>query len=105
MTANVLMQHFYFSIYFVTIIFVVVNQYELLTLEQSQQGVTEERMILAFQAVDELIPQLGVFSRIFQKLRDDFFGLYFFNCFFQCFHFQSTGFSFQFFPSDTIIFI
>ncbi|XP_041369445.1 uncharacterized protein LOC121383457 [Gigantopelta aegis] len=51
-----------------------VNQYELLTLEQSKQGVTEERMILAFQAFDELVPQLGVFSRIFQKLRDDFFA-------------------------------
>ncbi|XP_076436241.1 uncharacterized protein LOC143275834 [Babylonia areolata] len=50
-----------------------VNRYELLALEQLNQGVTEERMVLAFQALDELIPKLGVYSRLFSKLRDDFF--------------------------------
>ncbi|XP_012934651.1 uncharacterized protein LOC101853915 [Aplysia californica] len=50
-----------------------VNKYDLLTLEQQGVGLTEERMVLAFQALDELIPNLGVFSRIFQKLREDLF--------------------------------
>ncbi|KAK7494886.1 hypothetical protein BaRGS_00013765 [Batillaria attramentaria] len=50
-----------------------VNQYELLALEQNSQGLTEERMVLAFQALDELIPKLGVYTRLFSKLRDDFF--------------------------------
>ncbi|XP_046362334.2 uncharacterized protein LOC124139364 [Haliotis rufescens] len=48
-----------------------VNKYDLLSLEHS--SLTEERMILAFQALDELVPQLGIFTRIFRKLRDDFF--------------------------------
>ena len=51
-----------------------VNKYELMTLEQLNQGLTEERMVLAFQALDELIPKLGVYSRLFSKLRDDFFS-------------------------------
>ncbi|KAL8603228.1 hypothetical protein ACOMHN_046234 [Nucella lapillus] len=50
-----------------------VNRYELLALEQLNQGLTEERMVLAFQALDELVPKLGVYSRLFSKLRDDFF--------------------------------
>ncbi|XP_067657515.1 myosin-11-like [Haliotis asinina] len=48
-----------------------VNKYDLLGLEHP--SLTEERIILAFQALDELVPQLGVFTRIFHKLRDDFF--------------------------------
>lgn len=50
-----------------------VNKYELLALEQNSQGLTQERMVLAFQALDELIPKLGVYTRLFSKLRDDFF--------------------------------
>lgn len=50
-----------------------VNQYELLALEQVNHGLSEERMVLAFQALDELIPKLGVFSKLFSKLREDFF--------------------------------
>lgn len=49
------------------------NKYELLALEQNSQELTEERMVLAFQALDELIPKLGVYTRLFRKLRDDFF--------------------------------
>ncbi|KAI8789062.1 hypothetical protein BgiMline_000923 [Biomphalaria glabrata] len=49
-----------------------VNKYDLLTLEQHKHGLTEEHILLAFQAFDELIPYLGVFTQIFQKLRADF---------------------------------
>lgn len=34
---------------------------------------TQERMVLAFQALDELVPNLGVYAKIFRKLREDFF--------------------------------
>ncbi|KAK6184991.1 hypothetical protein SNE40_007324 [Patella caerulea] len=50
-----------------------VNKYDLMAVEWSGSRLTEERMILAFQAFDELIPQLGIYSRIFSKLRNDFF--------------------------------
>ncbi|CAG5134963.1 unnamed protein product, partial [Candidula unifasciata] len=50
-----------------------VNTYNLLALENSQEGLTEERICLAFQAYDELVPKLGVFTPIFQKLRIDLF--------------------------------
>ncbi|GFS07518.1 hypothetical protein ElyMa_002991200 [Elysia marginata] len=50
-----------------------VNKYELLALESHNKGLTEDRILLAFQALDELVPNLGVFTRIFQKLRDDLF--------------------------------
>lgn len=53
-----------------------VNKYNLLILEQSTKDLTEERILLAFQALDELIPKLGVFTRIFQKVREDLFGKY-----------------------------
>ena len=65
---------FYFHSTDIYIVSVSVNRYELLALEQLHQGLTEERMVLAFQALDELIPKLGVYSRLFSKLRDDFFS-------------------------------
>lgn len=55
-----------------------VNTYNLLALENSKEGLTEERICLAFQAFDELIPKLGVFMQIFQKLRNDLFGMTYF---------------------------
>ncbi|ESO98340.1 hypothetical protein LOTGIDRAFT_159143 [Lottia gigantea] len=51
----------------------IVNKYDVLTVEWSGSGLTEERIVLAFQALDELIPQLGIYSRILSKLRNDFF--------------------------------
>ncbi|XP_059165212.1 uncharacterized protein LOC131947844 isoform X2 [Physella acuta] len=50
-----------------------VNKYEVLTLEKHTSGLNEEHIFLAFQALDELIPNLGVYSRIFQRLRQDLF--------------------------------
>ena len=49
----------------------------MLTLEQNGAGLTEDRVVLVFQALDELVPKLGVYSRIFQKLREDLFGITF----------------------------
>ncbi|XP_052771420.1 uncharacterized protein LOC128211061 isoform X2 [Mya arenaria] len=53
-----------------------VNKYELLCVERAARGDTgpdEEKMHLAFQALDVLVPNLGVYTRIFRKLRDDLF--------------------------------
>ncbi|PVD30283.1 hypothetical protein C0Q70_09547 [Pomacea canaliculata] len=56
-----------------TVYSVQVNKYDLMVLEHGATGLTEERMVLAFQVLDELIPQLGLYSRIFTKLREDLF--------------------------------
>ena len=52
------------------------NKFKMLLMEQSGKGLTEERMVLVFQALDELVPKLGVYQRIFQRLRDDLFGMF-----------------------------
>ena len=54
-----------------------VNRYELMCVDKMAKGETgpdEEKMMVAFQAFDALIPGLGVYTRIFKKLRDDLFG-------------------------------
>jgi hypothetical protein len=63
-----------------------VNRYELLALEQASQGLNEERMVLAFQALDEVTPKLGVYSKLVSKLRNDFFSMYSSLLFFCQFH-------------------
>ena len=53
------------------------NRYELMCVDKLARGETgpdEEKMVVAFQAFDALIPGLGVYTRIFRKLRDDLFG-------------------------------
>lgn len=53
-----------------------VNRYELLCVEHMARGKTgpdEEKMLVAFEAFDALIPNLGVYTRIFKKLRDDLY--------------------------------
>ena len=55
-----------------------VNRYELMCVDKIARGETgpdEEKMMVAFQAFDALIPGLGVYTRIFKKLRDDLFGM------------------------------
>jgi len=57
--------------------YVSVNKYELLCVERAtrgQSGPDEEKMLLAFQALDTLMPNLGVYTRIFKRLRDDLYG-------------------------------
>ncbi|XP_060587658.1 uncharacterized protein LOC132743149 isoform X3 [Ruditapes philippinarum] len=52
------------------------NRYELLCVEHMARGKTgpdEEKMLVAFEAFDALIPNLGVYTRIFKKLRDDLY--------------------------------
>jgi len=54
-----------------------VNKYELMCVEHMAQGrhaPDEEKMLVAFEALDALIPNLGVYTRIFKKLRDDLYG-------------------------------
>ncbi|KAL4231540.1 hypothetical protein ACF0H5_009121 [Mactra antiquata] len=53
-----------------------VNRYELLCVEhmaRGKKGPDEEKMLVAFEAFDALIPNLGVYTRIFKRLRDDLY--------------------------------
>lgn len=43
--------------------------------EISQNGHDDERMVLVFNAFDQIIPQLGVFSAVAAVLRNEFFGI------------------------------
>ena len=42
--------------------------------EIDQNGHEDERMVLVFNAFDQILPQLGVFSPLAGKLRNEFFG-------------------------------
>ena len=42
--------------------------------EIEQNGHDDERILLVFNALDQIIPQLGVFSPITAKLRQELFG-------------------------------
>jgi hypothetical protein len=42
--------------------------------EIEQNGHDDERILLVFNALDQIIPQLGVFSPIAAKLRQELFG-------------------------------
>lgn len=35
----------------------------------------EERIRIAFRVLDDLVPKLGVYTRIFTKIKDDLFGI------------------------------
>jgi hypothetical protein len=43
--------------------------------EIDQNGREDERMVLVFNALDQIIPQLGIFSPITTKLRNELFGM------------------------------
>ena len=43
--------------------------------ENEAKQMTEERSILLFQVLDNLIPHLGVFKPIFSKVRDELYGM------------------------------
>lgn len=42
--------------------------------EIEQNGHDDERMVLVFNALDQIIPQLGMFSSIASVLRNELFG-------------------------------
>ena len=42
--------------------------------EIAQNGHDDERMVLVFNAFDQIIPQLGMFSPIAGALRNELFG-------------------------------
>jgi hypothetical protein len=42
--------------------------------EIAQNGHDDERMVLVFNALDQILPQLGVFSSIAAVLRNELFG-------------------------------
>jgi len=43
--------------------------------EIEKNGHDDERMVLVFNALDQIIPQLGVFSPITAVLRNELFGI------------------------------
>ena len=43
--------------------------------EIDQNGHDDERMVLVFNAFDQIIPQLGVFTPLATRLRNEFFGI------------------------------
>jgi len=43
--------------------------------EIGQNGHDDERMVLVFNALDQIIPQLGVFSPITALIRNELFGI------------------------------
>ncbi|CAF4409761.1 unnamed protein product, partial [Adineta steineri] len=49
--------------------------------EIDQSGHDDERMVLAFNAFDQIIPQLGVFSPLVANLRNEFFDCVYSNQF------------------------
>ncbi|KAK3096071.1 hypothetical protein FSP39_022738 [Pinctada imbricata] len=53
-----------------------VNRYELLCLDHPIQPgkPNEERVRVAFQVLDDLVPKLGVYTRVFTKIKDDLYG-------------------------------
>ncbi len=55
----------------------VAKKYEAILLEKVGTGLTEERILLVFRILDQVLPQLGVFSKVVKKMRDEIFG----NCF------------------------
>ena len=38
---------------------------------------TEEKMILVFESMDKIIPNLGVFSRVMKLCREELFGMWY----------------------------
>lgn len=55
-----------------------VKNYELMCVENPSVGgvPNEERIRIAFRVLDDLVPKLGVYTRIFTKIKDDLFGVY-----------------------------
>jgi hypothetical protein len=42
---------------------------------QSKDGQqSQERILMAFKVLDDLVPKLGVYSRIFSRIKDDLHG-------------------------------
>ena len=63
---------FFSSLFF----FISVNKYELMCLDHPiQPGYpNEDRVRVAFQVLDDLVPKLGVYTRVFTKIKDDLHG-------------------------------
>ena len=68
---------FYFTFFCVIVKFYstfVAKKYEAVLLEKVGKGLTEDRILLVFQIFDQIIPQLGVFSKVIKKIRNEIFG-------------------------------
>ena len=62
------------------------TKYETMLLEKGGSGPNEDKMILIFQILDQMIPQLGVFAKIMRMIRREIFGKH--HCHWHC-HQQS----------------
>lgn len=56
--------------------FTPVSKYEVLMRDNEAKLMTEERSILLFQVLDNLIPHLGVFKPILSKIREELYGTF-----------------------------
>lgn len=54
--------------------YLTVSKYEAMLMEMGGPGPTEDKMILVFQTLDKLIPNLGVFTRVMELCRGQLFG-------------------------------
>lgn len=51
-----------------------VAKYEVLMKENDAKKMTEERSLLLFQVLDNLLPHLGVFKPILSRIREELYG-------------------------------
>ncbi|XP_013415713.1 uncharacterized protein LOC106177476 isoform X2 [Lingula anatina] len=58
-----------------------VNKYEALLIEQGSPKPSQDRALLVFQALDDLLPHLGVFTKVMKLIRDDLYDAVYSNNF------------------------
>ena len=54
------------------------TKYEARLLEEKGGRLTEDRSILVFDVFDKMLPHLGVFQKVMQMCRDEFFSQFHF---------------------------
>ena len=50
------------------------TKYEVMLLEKGRERPSEDGVVLVFRLLDELIPHLGVYTRLISLARDELFG-------------------------------
>ena len=54
--------------------FFLASKYEAMLLERGGVGLNEDKTLLVFQVLDQIIPNLGVFNEVMKSVRDELFG-------------------------------
>ena len=60
--------------------FVAASKYEAMLLERGGVGLNEDKTLLVFQILDQIIPHLGVFTQVMKSCRDELFGSFLLLC-------------------------